>query len=78
MIESIKKLEIDETLRLDLIKSLEKFNSFRVGNTVDLNVGEEVNDIKIADKVKKPIQHNEKPKRKLSFLERLFITEYAT
>lgn len=93
---NIENLEIEEGLKMILIDSLDRFNSFRIGN--DINILKE----KITKKVIKDVEEKDvdvltaktkaskdkqesshsiqekKPKRRrLSLLERLFITEYA-
>lgn len=79
---------------MNLIASLKRFDSFRIGNDIvslkSETVEEAVKEVKKQEvivssantsEVKKEEvitnSYQEKPKRRLSLLERLFITEYA-
>lgn len=64
---NLQVLPIESELQLKLIKALEQFESYRVHNDIDKIVPEEKQneDMPVAKK-----------KKRTSFLERLFITEY--
>lgn len=64
MKETINTLAIDDSLKLKLTAVLNEFDSHRIGS------------VNTAKKDAKVIKMDTKPK-KASFLERLFMTEYA-
>lgn len=71
MRSTINTLPIDEVLRVKLVSLLDEFNSNRI-NPVVFEVAEEI------PLVKEPkVIQMEAKKKKASFLEKLFMTEYA-
>lgn len=71
MRSTINTLPIDEVLRVKLVSLLDEFNSHRI-NPVVFEVAEEVSSVKEPKVIKM-----EAKKKRASFLEKLFMTEYA-
>lgn len=73
MINTINTLPIDEVLKTKLISSLKEFNSHRI-NPVNFEVIEKA---PVVEEKEAKVIKMEVKKKKASFLEKLFMTEYA-
>lgn len=73
MINTISVLPIDEALRMRLASLLKEFNSHRV-NPVNF---EEIEKKSVVEEKESKVIKMEVKKKKASFLEKLFMTEYA-
>lgn len=73
MINTINVLPIDEALRMRLVSLLKEFNSHRV-NPVNF---EEIEKNSAVEEKEAKVIKMEVKKKKASFLEKLFMTEYA-
>lgn len=82
MKSSIITLPITEELKLKLNTVLSQFESYRVGNDINLITETNKNNgvIKMEDHLSTPAKKIEKTRKRkrLSFLEKLFVTEYAS